>query len=1052
MVAAVFWLLLAAQSSQTGLVGEIVDPSGKAVPHATVKLLSVETNAFFSSASGQDGRYLFNEVRPGRYSVTVEADGFQKIIRPAVTLAAGERIRLDFTLTIGSIEESLTIRADAPLLRTESADLGQVIDQRIIGDLPLNGRSFISLAGLVPGVALPSGSAFPRINGGRPRTNEYLFDGVTVLQPEPGQVTFMPVVEAIREFKIETNGAAAEIGRFNGGVVNLTTKSGTNEFHGTAFEFLRNEALNARNLFAPRTASSPDKPLFRRNQFGFVFGGPIVHDKTFFFVDYQGSRQAIARVHTSTVPTALQRQGIFSEAVEGLLPEILDPATRRPFSNNIIPENRMDPTAVSLLSRYPLPTSGGTANNYQRTGKETDNQNQYDMRVDHRFSAMNSLFVRYSSLSDNADPVTPLPDGSGTLASGTLGRTHTSGQSLASNFLHVLNPSLTNEVRVGYSRRVLRRRALDLPTFVIDGYQQLGPPPNAYSDSRTDITNLADTVSMSRGAHLIKAGTDFRWERLDIVQPPSPEGLFRFSAPETGFSLASFLMGQVDRFSVDIQKKPIRPRAHIQEYFVQDEWKASRRLNINAGIRYTLNFPSTEADNQGAVFNLATEKLQYLGERGFPRSARTLHKMNWGPRLGLAYGIANHTVIRSGYGLIWIEQAGITTPFTNPQFPFLQTVTQRSLDNSTPAFVLSAGPSVAVRPLDGDAGLGQGVFTVDRKLGSGYAQQWNLSIQREIGTNVLIEVAYAGSKLTHLGIPDTNINQLTADQLRLGASLLERVPNPFFGVIDRVSSLGDPTITRSQLLKPFPRFTTVSFFRNNVGNANYHAFQAKFEKRFSHGLAILTSYTRSKLIDEASSVFDAAILTGPVADFPVADSFNRKLERDVSTGDIPSVLATSLSYELPGRGPVLRGWQLAAILTLQSGMPLAVTQNTNFNAFAGFGTQRPNRLRDPNLPNGQRTTSRHFDTDAFVAAPQFTIGNSSRNPIQGPGFQDIDVALIKRLKFRERYTAEVRAEVFNLTNTPPLGAPNTVLGSPGFGSITSAGDPRVVQLAAKMHF
>src|SRR5438093_6924861 len=520
MIAAVFWLLLAAQSSQTGLVGEIVDPSGKAVPHATVKLLSVETNAFFSSASGQDGRYLFNEVRPGRYSVTVEADGFQKIIRPAVTLAAGERIRLDFTLTIGSIEESLTIRADAPLLRTESADLGQVIDQRIIGDLPLNGRSFISLAGLVPGVALPSGSAFPRINGGRPRTNEYLFDGVTVLQPEPGQVTFMPVVDAIQEFKIETNGAPAERDPFTGGVVNLTTKSGTNEFHGTAFEFLRNEALNARNLFAPPRASSPGKPLFRRNQFGFVLGGPIVHDKTFFFVDYQGSRQAIARVHTSTVPTALQRQGIFSEAVEGLLPEILDPATRRPFSNNIIPENTMDPAAVSLLSRYPLPTSGGTANNYRRTGKETDNQNQYDMRVDHRFSAMNSLFVRYSS----------------------------------------------------------------------------------------------------------------------------------------------------------------------------------------------------------------------------------------------------------------------------------------------------------------------------------------------------------------------------------------------------------------------------------------------------------------------------------------------------------------------------------------------------FNAFAGFGTQRPNRLRDPNPPNGQRTTSRYFYTDAFVAAPQFTIGTSSRNPIQGPGFQDIDVALIKRVKFRERYTAEVRAEVFNLTNTPPLGAPNTVLGSPGFGSLTSAGDPRVVQLAAAMHF
>jgi len=316
----------------------------------------------------------------------------------------------------------------------------------------------------------------------------------------------------------------------------------------------------------------------------------------------------------------------------------------------------------------------------------------------------------------------------------------------------------------------------------------------------------------------------------------------------------------------------------------------------------------------------------------------------------------------------------------------------------------------------------------------------------------LIELAYAGSKMTHLGIPDTNINQLSADQLRLGAQLLERVPNPFLGVIDRASSLGDPTITRAQLLKPFPQFTTVSFFRSNVGNASYHAFQAKFEKRLSHTLTILTSYTRSKLIDEASSVFDAAILTGPIADFPVADSFNRKLERDVSTGDIPSVFATNLTYEFPGRGSLFSGWQFALMVTMQSGTPLALTQNTNFNAFAGFGTQRPNRLRDANLPDGQRTTNRYFDTGAFAVSPQFSIGNSSRNPVRGPGFQDLDIAIIKRLKFKERYTAEFRAEVFNLTNTPPLGAPNSVVGSPGFGSITSAGDPRLIQLAAKMRF
>src|SRR5713226_343246 len=283
MIVAQLLLLFLAQSSQAQLTGEVLDPAGNAVAQASIILVDLERNTMSRAVSGTDGRYLFSDVRPGRYSVIVEAAGFQKINRSGVTLTTGERIRLDFKLTIGSVEESLTITSDAPLLRTESADLGQVIDNGRILELPLNGRSFISLAGLAPGVALPPGSAFPRINGGRPRTNEYLFDGVTVLQPEPGQVTFMPIVDAIQEFKIESNSAPAEFGRFNGGVVNLTTKSGTNQLRGTVFEFLRNEALNARNLFAPATPSNPGKPLFRRNQYGFVAGGPVIRDKTFFF-------------------------------------------------------------------------------------------------------------------------------------------------------------------------------------------------------------------------------------------------------------------------------------------------------------------------------------------------------------------------------------------------------------------------------------------------------------------------------------------------------------------------------------------------------------------------------------------------------------------------------------------------------------------------------------------------------------------------------------------------------------------------------------------------
>ncbi|HET7840524.1 MAG TPA: carboxypeptidase regulatory-like domain-containing protein, partial [Terriglobia bacterium] len=392
-----------------------------------------------------------------------------------------------------------------------------------------------------------------------------------------------------------------------------------------------------------------------------------------------------------------------------------------------------------------------------------------------------------------------------------------------------------------------------------------------------------------------------------------------------------------------------------------------------------------------------------------------------------------------------------------------QTVTERTLDSVTPAFDLAAGPSVAPIPLTPDAGLGQGVFTVDPSLGSGYAQQWNFFIERELTTNLAFEIGYTGSKITHVGIPDTNMNQLTRQQLAQGLPLLQKVPNPFFGQIPRSSSLGDPTISEAQLQKPYPRFTTVSFFRNNVGNTSYHALQARLEKRYSNGLSFLASYTWSKLIDEASSVFDATLFTGPVANFPVADSFNRKLERDVSSGDIPRDFVFSSTYALPigGRhrfaprgwaGKFADGWEVAGILSLQSGLPLAVTQATNFNSFAGFGTQRPDRLSDPALPASMRGTSEWFDTAAFAVAPQFTLGTSSRNPVRGPGYQDLDVSLLKRASLRERATLEFRAECFNLTNTPPLSAPNVVLGTPGFGSITSAGDPRVIQFALKLEF
>ncbi len=1105
--AAVWWCLvwavgvagfterLGAQIGGGRVTGTIVDAIGNAVPGAAITVTANDTGFQRLAVSDTGGRYTVPTLAPGVYDVRVELSGFRTLTRNGIRVATGETVPLHLELSVGAVSESVSVTGDAPLMRTESASLGHVIDNTKVVTLPLNGRNFIGLAGLVPGVALPPASQLPRINGGRPRTNEYLFDGISVLQPEPGQVAFFPNIDAIQEFKIESNSPPAEFGRFNGGVINLTTKSGSNDLHGSVFEFFRNESLNARNYFARNT---PAKPKFRRNQFGGVIGGPIRENRSFFFADYQGQRQTIGRTVISTVPTVLQRQGVFMETIAGRVPQIYDPATgtsnRSQFPGNAIPQARIDAVARALLERYPMPTSAGTANNYRRVDDERVDQNQLSLRIDHRFASnRDQAFARLTHFRETFIPVTPLPDGSG-VTTGTLGPQDTRSWSLASSYQRTFSNSIVNELRIGETRRSVGREAAELagsastslylpgipsnarfpntlPTFLIAGYQQLGSPANTASDFGTSVTQIADSLTWLKGRHTLKIGADVRWERLNVVQPPSPTGSFTFSnlftdlpgTVNTGTPLASFLLGQVQQFSIDLQQEQIRNRASFQEYFIQDDWRVSDRVTINAGLRYTLNFPSTEENNQAAVFNLETQQLEFLGQNGQPRPARQLHKNNFGPRLGIVGRLNDNTVVRAGYALVWIEMAGITTPFTTPVFPFLQTVSQRTLDNLVPAFTLANGPQVAPIPLTPNAGVGQGVFAVDRDLGSGYVQQWNASVQRELSANISIEAAYVGSKIIHVGIPDSNLNQLSVEQLALGNALTQRVPNPFFGIIPRSSSLGDPTIPMNQLLRPYPMYTTVSLYRNNVGTTFYQGAYVKLEQRFSKGLSYLVSYTRSKLEDDASSVFDASILTGPIANYPVADSFNRSLERDYSTGDIPHVFVASAVWELPfgaGRartpggfvGAVVNDWTLSGVVTLQSGVPVAVTQATNNNAFGGFGTQRPNLSGDPTLPADERSAGRWFNTAAFSTAPQFTLGNASRNPVRGPSYRNLDLAMARRVPLPGGNAIELRVEAFNVTNTTPFGAPNGSFGSAAFGTITTAGDPRVIQLAVKFLF
>jgi len=1048
------------QAGRAELFGTIRDPSSLVVPKAKVRVEDQATRVHYSAVSDEHGEYHVLGLSAGQYVLTVEQPGFRLYRQSGITLRLAARTALNVKLEVGQPAQSVDVIAAVELLQTASGEVSQNIDEKKIVALPLDGRNFIPLVTLSPGVALPNGQFLPRINGSRPRTNEYIYDGVSVLQPEPGQVVYYPIIDGMAEFKLNVNAYSPEYGRSNGGTVMVIGKSGSNQFHGSLFEFFRNEALNARNLFA----QPGPMPKFRRNQYGLTVGGPIQANKTFFFVDWQGTRLRTGITRFTVAPTLAQRQGIFTQA-------IFDPLTspRAQFPGNTIPTSRLDSLGAQVLQHYPLPNVAG-ANNFVRTTTEPDNQDQADFRLDRYFGVRHRVFGRYTFFRDDDAPVTPLPDGSGSLTSGVIGHAVTRGDAFAGDYNWVLSSRALNQFRFGYSRRDLDQSSLQnggitvpglpansfgstLPIFTVAGFQQIGPTTAANSKFTTSITEFLDTFTLARGRHTLKFGTDLRREALDVLNPPNPTGSFAFTTTGTnnsavagsGNALASLLLGQVNAFTIDIQKDVIQPRAHIAEFFVADDWKISPRLTLNIGVRYTLNFPSTEKHDQGAVFNLGTQVLE------FPHTARELECCDFGPRVGLAYRIGDSWVVRSGYGMIFFEQSGITTPFTIPQFPFVQTVGQQSQDNVNAAFGLSAGPSIQVTAPNPNSGLGQGVFGVDRNNGSGYSQQWNVTAQRTIGKDWNVEVFYLGSKNTRLGIPDANINQLPSQYLSLGSALLTRVPNPYFGQIPASSSLGAATIAQQQLLRPYPRFTTVALFRDNVGASKYHAVASKLEKRFSRGLTLNASYTFSKLLDDASSVFSQTIFTGPVLGTTgAADAFNRHLEKDVSSGDIPRVFALGFVYDVPRLWKV-SGWQIAGLIRAQSGDAVPVTQATNNNSSLGFAVQRPNRIADPNQLEG-RTVARYFNTAAFTAAPQFVIGTSSRNPVRGPGLQNADLMIGKTFRLTERLNLEFRAEAFNVSNTPPLNDPNGSFGSAAFGSITSAGNPRVFEFVGKVHF
>jgi Carboxypeptidase regulatory-like domain/TonB-dependent Receptor Plug Domain len=1071
-----------AQAGNSTITGTVKDPTDLPIPGVTVRVLNLDTGIRLETLTNDAGVFRITALVPGSYNLQAELPGFSPLSRGPIVLQVSQTLSIDLPLQIGQVANDVVVFEAAPLLEAQTSDIGQAIDRQKLESLPLPNRAATSLAALAPGVVMidtGTGTAenYPvfSVAGGRARNQTFELDGANVTNAvgltRPQQLTTLPV-DAMQEFKVIANNYAAEYGHSTGGIVTMATRSGTNQFRGTLFESLRNDALDARNFFAAQ------KPVIRLNQFGATFGGPIVRDKTHFFASWEQTRQRTSDTVTSTVPTLANRSGDFSDLRDSSGSPVLiyDPATtsgnsRAAFADNKIPAERLDPVAKAILNYYPLPNRQGTAtnaSNYVGNTYATLFRNIFVSRVDHQLSPNDFLTARYY-LND-----------SDTYNSGTYGIpvadpladiTDVRVQSLLGSYTHIFRPGLVNEFHYTY----LRRKFVDsrpgykenlaaqvgltgvsdaaFPAFTIPGYATLGNPAAVFR-FQTPITDqqVQDSIAWTKGKHAIKFGVEFRAGANDEIRDRSSAGNFMISplitslpgVAGTGNALASFLLGEVNAASILVSDK-IRSRASYWAFYAQDDWRISDNLTLNYGFRWEAELPRRTVGNTMNSFDpLAINPVSgtpgvvtFAGVDGTPERAFATDKNNFGPRLGFAYRLpgSHDTVIRGGAGIFYASTVSNTIGDTaalgfSTQASFVVDQADRQS-----VFRLQDGfPAVTRPPLTpafGAVPLGQRPNTSVQFFSpqqiAPVSYQYNLNIQREFVPGFLIEAGYIANVSHHLTANDLTLNQ---------------VPPELLGGGD------------AQSRRPFPQFSNVTWINPSIGNSTYHGGFIRTEKRYGK-LAILAHYTFSKFLDDVESSNEY----GNVGSY--MDAYNRQLDKGRSGSDVPHHLVVTVSYQIPTLAAVrkngllngaLGGWKLGLLETWMSGAPFTVitTANTT-NAFPA-GALRPNLLHDASLPSNERTVSRWFDTTAFAAPAPFTFGNSPRSVLRGAPVVTTDLTLEKSFAFTETVKFDVRSEFYNLLNHANFNAPGSTFGASDFGVVTSARAGRAIQLAGRLSF
>lgn len=1035
--------VVSAQTHRASLRGTIYDSDRAAIPGAKITVTNLATDEVRTISSDDNGEYAISSLVAGLYRVKVEMVGFASYGEQIELLVNQER-RLDASL-IPAGPDTIDINStDDAALKKDSPALGTVIENRQVTGLPLDGRNFYELSLLVPGAVPPApGSAGSvrgdfafSVNGAREDANNFLLDGVYNVDPKLNTFGVRPSVEAIREFEMLTSTYDASFGRNPGAQVNVILNSGSNDFHGSAFEFLRNAALDARNFFAP--ASEP-KPKYIRNQFGGSLGGPISRNRTFFFADYEGTRSREGITRITNVPTALERAGNFSQSLFGVP---TNPFTGMPFDNGVIPDFFIHPVGRAIAALYPLPNRNVPFQNFVSSPILRDDNDSFDARIDHHLNDRADLVFRYSF--GDRDLFEPFTGPSFSLVPGFGDTVKRRSQNAMAALTFLVTPNLVNESRVAFSRvassvnqeaSVLnsqvglptissRERDLGLSFITITGFSPLGDEGNNPQDSVTNVYQFLNNSSYVYGNHLIKFGADLRFSQQNAFRDVESRGRLQFSPflTLTNNALGDLLLGFPLLTSVARVDNPQQIRTESYNFFVNDSYRVTPRLTLNAGLRYEYNSPPVDAQDRANIYDVVTRSLVPVGTNGVPRSGFDPDRNNFAPRVGFAWSITEKTVLRGGYGVYYdqsplapAEALYFNSPFfdNNIFFPFPGL--PLTLSNPFPAFFPFPLPDSAL--------------AIQRDLRTGYMQHWNFNVERQFGDKTVVEVAYVGSKGTKL-LTARDINQ----------------PQP------SVLPPGLPFVPR-----PDPRFDDIDLLESRA-NSNYDALQMRFQQRLTRGFSALASYTWSKSIDDASNFFSSA----GDPNFP-QNSYNVAAERGRSNFDVSHRLSVSYSYELPFRhadgfaGKLVNGWETFGIVTLQTGRPFTVALLSDIDnsgtgrSILGFGANdRPNLVGNPELSNP--TTSQWFNTAAFAFPAPGTFGDAGRNILEGPGFQSVNASLVKNTRFSERVNLQFRAEAFNLFNHPNFNLPDNFLGSPTFGRITSARDPRHVQFGLKLLF